>query len=200
VEEIRLRRKKSGVPDDVLVRQFPNDTRWQFNSQLDVDPYPWRTSCSPYNSGTTQVRMNTSVLTGTSNNLSEDLPEVYEEFTFLNNPKEYQFLEFYYQPFTFYNITNGETDYNGALIIMKEAFINGNTSEIGGKYVDRIWTLRVPETTKIPSSGPEVITVPIVVKAYTCEMKRVKEGDRGSVTLLYDTGTFGVLETIGTVV
>jgi hypothetical protein len=58
--------------------------------------------------------------------------------------------------------------------------------EIGSKYMNRIWTLRVPETTKIPfDRNNNTITeiVPTVVKAYTCEVERVKEGNRGSYNL-----------------
>ncbi len=85
---MRLQRNKSGVPHDVLVGQIPKDTRWKFNPQFDVDPYPWRTSCSLYNSGTTQVRMNTSILSGALNTIPAilaALPEIHEEFAFENS-------------------------------------------------------------------------------------------------------------------
>ncbi len=199
VEEMRLRRMKSGVPDDVLAGQIPNDTRWKFNSQLDVDPYPWRTSCSLYNSGTTKVTMNTSVLSATAE-LDKALPEVHEEFIFKNSPEGYEFIDSRYISFMYDNFNNNIKEHIGALIIMKEAFFNGNVSGIGGKFLDRLWTLRVPETTKILANGPEVITVPIVVKAYSCEMERVKEGDHGSVFLLEGDGTVGILETIGNLI
>jgi len=40
--------------------------------------------------------------------------------------------------------------------------------------LDRIWTLRLPETTRIPVDESIVITVLIVI-AYSCEMERVKK-------------------------
>jgi len=83
---------------------------------------------------------------------------------------------------------------------MKEAFKNGNVAEIGSKYLDRIWTLRVPETTSIPYNGSQVVTVPIVVKAYSREMERVKKGDRGSFTLLSNDKIAAILETVGSLI
>src|SRR6266542_666683 len=127
VEEMRQRRNKSGVPHDIIVGQIPEDPRWKFNPQIDVDPYPWRTSCSLYNSGTTQVRMNTSILTGDTTDVLGSLPEIHKEFIFINNPEGYKYKDSYYHSFTFSNNSiNNVLEYTGALILMKEAFINGN--------------------------------------------------------------------------
>src|SRR6266542_2636208 len=99
IEEMRIQINKSGVPDDVKAGQIPKDTRWKFNPQFDVDPYPWRTSCSLYNSGTTQVRMNTSILTGDTTDVLGSLPEIHKEFVFENSPEGYEYKELYYHSF-----------------------------------------------------------------------------------------------------
>ncbi len=200
VEEMRQRRNKSGVPHDIIVGQIPEDPRWKFNPQFDVDPYPWRSSCSLYNSGTTQVRMNTSILTGDTVDVLGSLPEIHKEFVFGNSPEGYENKELYYHPFTFSNNSNNVLGYNGALILMKEAFIYGNISEIGGKFLDRMWTLRVPETTRIPFDKSIIVPVPIIVKAYSCEMKRVKKGNRGSFNLLLGNKSSAILETLGSLI
>src|SRR6266540_4852758 len=83
VENMRRQRNKSDVPQDVMVGQIPEDPRWKFNPQFDVDPYPWRTLCLLYNSGTTQVRMNTSILTGDTTDVLGSLPEIHKEFIFI---------------------------------------------------------------------------------------------------------------------
>jgi hypothetical protein len=58
-----FKRKKSGVPDGTLVGQIPLDDRWKFNSYLDVDPYPYKSSCSICKSGIIQVNtMNFSAI------------------------------------------------------------------------------------------------------------------------------------------
>src|SRR2546421_10005912 len=44
VDAMMKKRNKSEVPDGILVGQIPNDDRWRFNAQLDVDPYPCRSS------------------------------------------------------------------------------------------------------------------------------------------------------------
>src|SRR6266498_1590730 len=126
VEEMRQQRNKSGVPHDVIVGQIPEDPRWKFNPQFDVDPYPWRSSCSLYNSGTIQVRMNTSIFTGGTKDVLESFPEVHEEFAFKNSPEGYKYNEFFHYYFTFSNKSiNGVSEYSGALIVIKEAFNYG---------------------------------------------------------------------------
>src|SRR6266542_4296737 len=201
VEEMRQRRNKSGVPHDIIVGQIPEDPRWKFNPQIDVDPYPWRTSCSLYNSGTTQVRMNTSILTGDTTDVLGSLPEIHKEFVFENSPEGYEYKELYYHSFKSSNKSvNDVRKYKGALILMKEAFNNGNVSEIGGKVLDRIWTLRVPETTSIPLNKSIIVSVPIIVKAYSCEMERVKKGNRGSFNLLLGDKSSAILETVGSLI
>ncbi len=199
---MRRQRNKSDVPQDVMVGQIPEDPRWKFNPQFDVDPYPWRTLCLLYNSGTTQVRMNTSILFSSVTSISATFPEVHEEFTFENSPKGYKHYEWSARSFTFFNksINDDVKEYNGALVLIKEAFHKGNVSEIGGKFLDRIWTLRVPETTRIPINKPIIVTVPIIVKAYSCEMERVKKGDRGSFNLLSGDISAAFLETVGSLI
>ena len=53
IEAMMNKRNKSGVPSGVLVGQIPEDNRWKFYFEFDVDPYLWRSSCSPYKSGVT---------------------------------------------------------------------------------------------------------------------------------------------------
>ncbi len=196
---MRRQRNKSDVPQDVMVGQIPEDPRWKFNPQFDVDPYPWRTLCLLYNSGTTQVRMNTSILFSGVTSISATFPEVHEEFTFENSPKGYKHYEWSARSFTFFNksINDDVKEYNGALVLIKEAFHKGNVSEIGGKFLDRIWTLRVPETIRIPLNESIIVTVPIVVEAYSCEMERVKKENRGDFGLLLEQNTDAFLVTAG---
>ena len=66
--------------------------------------------------------------------------------------------------------------------------------------MDRVWTLRVPETTRIPLNKSIIVSVPIIVKAYSCEMKRVKKGDRGSFNLLSGDISAAFLETVGSLI
>ncbi len=58
----------------------------------------------------------------------------------------------------------------------------------------------MPETVRFPFNVSQVITVPVVVKAYSCEMERVKKGGRGSFTLLLGTRSSAILETVGNLI
>ena len=132
--------------------------------------------------------MNTSVLYEDIG-LRESLPEVHAEYTFRNSSNGYNYTYGSYNSHVYYNSTNG-TDgtnliTNGAMILLVEEFKRGNFYEIGAGYINRIWTIRVPETTTIPyyldhfdhPERTEIVSVPIVIKAYTCEMKRVKKSE-----------------------
>ncbi|CAG8711216.1 5829_t:CDS:2, partial [Dentiscutata erythropus] len=190
VSTMMQRRNKSGVPGDILVGQIPLDPRWKFNTRLDVDPYPWRSSCSLYRSGVIQTNMNTSVLNLVPT-IIEAFPEVHAEYKFRNSPDGYNYTKDNYESFKYYNTTNSE-EYraNGAFIVMMEEFTRGNDSDIiGFEYINRLWTLRVPEAFRIlynPDNVTEfeIILVPVVVKAYTCKVERVKVGQNGSYNLL----------------
>nr|CAG8682865.1 1585_t:CDS:1 [Entrophospora candida] len=200
VDAMMQRRRNSSLSDGTLVGQVPVDSRWRFDPQLDVDPYPLRSSCLTYKSGMTQVNMNTSVLHGLGN-LYELLPEVHSEYIFRNTPDGYNYTDDDFRTNVYYNRTiylnytsTDQSDYraNGALILAMEFFERGNFSEIGAGIIFRMWTLRVPETTRIPyqPSHPEIseiVSVPIVVKAYTCEVKRVKEGNHGSHNMYFNS-------------
>ncbi|CAB4490756.1 hypothetical protein RhiirA5_416064 [Rhizophagus irregularis] len=196
IEAMMNKRNKSGVPDGILVGQVPKDNRWKFNPNLDVDPYTWKSSCLPYKSGITQVNMNTSIFAGIPG-LREALPEIHAEYIFRNgidghNYTDYNYTRGTYGTYIYYNRTEGTNPYwaNGAFISLVEEFTRGNFSLIGTKYMNRIWTLRVPESTRIhyyPDNvemNNEIVSVPIVVKAYTCEMERFKEGDYGGYNVL----------------
>lgn len=70
--------------------------------------------------------------------------------------------------------------------------------------MNRLWTLRVPETTSfhfypVNPEINEIVSVPIAVKAYTCEMERFKEGDHGSYNVL-DQNIGAMVTTIGDLV
>ncbi len=125
------------------------------------------------------------------------MPEVHAEFTFRNIPEGYNFTEWDYRYFaTFYN-SNSIRVANGTLILLMKVFNNNKTSsEIGAKIMYRIWTLRVPETAKIPKpkTNFEIVLVPIVVKAYSCELERVTESDHGSFAFLSGTGIDAILK------
>ena len=160
VDAMMKKRIKSGVPDGILVGQIPNDDRWRFNAQLDVDPYPCRGLCSPYKSAKMiQVNMNTTILhpstivDGTVELYVSLLPEVHAEYTIGNlnfsagNNYDTTVLSVVY-----YNKTSTDTtgrEANGALIMLIEEFKQGNFSTIGSKYINRMWTLRVPENIRI---------------------------------------------------
>ncbi|CAB4424866.1 unnamed protein product [Rhizophagus irregularis] len=196
VEAMMNKRNKSGIPDGILVGQVPKDNRWKFNPNLDVDPYIWKSSCLPYKSGITQVNMNTSIFTNILDP-RETLPEIHAEYIFRNgidghNNTGYNYTIGEYKSYIYYNRTEVTDPYetNGALILLVEEFIQGDYYLIGSKYMNRIWTLRVPESTRIhyyPDNvemNNEIVSVPIAVKAYTCEMERFKEGDHGSYNVL----------------
>jgi len=98
---------------------------------------------------------------------------------------------------TFYHINDVPVS-NGTLILGMEAFNNNRTSsEIVAKFVDRMWTLRVPEKYIIPLNGNKVEPVSIVVKAYSCEMECVKEGERGSFGLLSESSYTSIMDGVG---
>jgi hypothetical protein len=190
VEAMMNKRNKSGVPNGILVGQVPKDNRWKFNPYLDVDPYTWKSSCLLYKSGITQVNMNTSIFSGIPG-LRETLPEIHAEYIFRNGIDGYNYTAGKYETYIYYNRTKGTVTYwaNGALILLVEEFTRGDFYLVGSKYMNRIWTLRVPETTKFhfyPDNPEinEIVSVPIAVKAYSCEMERFKEGDHGSYSLL----------------
>jgi len=193
VESMRSRRNKSGVPHDVLVGQIPIDNRWKFNPRFDVDPYPWRSSCIPYNSGEIQVNLNASIMNTPCSGIKcietliKALPEVHEKYVFGNNPEGYNVGPSNYKLVkTFYHANNIRVS-NGTLILAMEAFDNNqNSSAIGAKFMDRMWTLGVPQNYLIPLRSVEVVPVSIVIKSYSCEMERVKEGERGGFGLLSD--------------
>ncbi|RGB23240.1 hypothetical protein C1646_677257 [Rhizophagus diaphanus] len=180
IEAMMNKRNKSGVPDGILVGQVLKDNRWKFNPNLDVDPYTWKSSCLLYKSGITQVNMNTSIFAGIPG-LREALPEIHAEYIFRNgidghNYTGYNYTRGTYGTYIYYNRTEGTNPYwaNGALISL----------------VEEIWTLRVPESTRIyyyPDNvemNNEIVSVPIAVKAYTCEMERFKEGKYGGYNVL----------------
>lgn len=120
--------------------------------------------------------MNTSVFSREPS-LRESLPEVHAEYIFRNSTDGYNYTEGKYGLYNYYNGSTDDTYWmNGALIILIEEFKQGGIFAIGTKYMNRLWTLRVPETTRIPYD-PDNFTsfeVPIVVKAYTCEIERIK--------------------------
>jgi hypothetical protein len=191
------KRNKSGIPSGVLVGQLPEDPRWRFDPNFDVDPYPWRSSCSIHVTGETIVNLNTSVMLDgvyQTSDLSELLPEVDAEFKFRDIPNGYEFTRRNYKSYTHFNRSNPddiERTATGTLILIIEEFTRGNISDIGAGVIHRLWTLRVPEENRMPyhredPSKSEIVTVPIVVKAYTCEVIRVKGGSQGSVNLLGD--------------
>ena len=173
------------------------DSRWKFDTNLDVDPYACRSSCSIYRSGVIQVNMNTSLMTKTPGFLEVCLPEVHSEYVFLNTPDGYNFTRGGYLASVYYNKTKGSDVFwaYGFLIVVVEEYTQGTfeliedkfTNKIGDKYINRIWTLMVPETIKFPYNPDnktfEIISVPISVKAYTCEVEFVQEVERGSYNL-----------------
>ncbi|CAG8634233.1 12970_t:CDS:2 [Ambispora gerdemannii] len=127
--------------------------------------------------------MNTSILFGEAG-IRDKLPEVHAEYIFRNSPDGYNYTRGKYDPHVYYNTTNGTYHANGALILLIEEFMRGGFYTIGMHFMNRLWTIRVPETTSIPydPDNPErveIVSVPIAVKAYTCEMERVKD-DYGS--------------------
>ncbi|CAG8619649.1 3206_t:CDS:1 [Acaulospora morrowiae] len=195
-DAILQKRNKSGVPSGVLVGQLPKDSRWKFDSSFDVDPYPWRSSCSVYASGETNVNLNTSILsdlTYKNGSLEQFLPEVHSQYGFRNGSDGYNFNGNSFKSYVHFNRSNGDTNSTatGSLILMIERFIRGNVSEVGAGVIDRLWTLRVPEENRMPYnrnnlSQSEIVSVPIVVKAYACEVTRVKEGSQGGVNVLGD--------------
>ena len=119
--------------------------------------------------------------------LIKALPEVHEKYVFGNNPEGYNVGPSNYKLVkTFYHANNIRVS-NGTLILAMEAFDNNqNSSAIGAKFMDRMLTLGVPQNYLIPLRSVEVVPVSIVIKSYSCEMERVKEGERGSFGLLSD--------------
>nr|CAG8481916.1 1486_t:CDS:2 [Entrophospora candida] len=158
------KRNKSGVPSGVLVGQIPYDSRWKFDAKYDVDPYPWRNSCSIYASGTTNVNMNTSISffeLYQKSDLRELLPEVHTNYVFGNSPNGYNHTRRNFRTYIHFNRTENEPEEMAT----------------------------VPEENKFPyhrnnQSMTEIVLVPIVVKAHTCEVTRIKVGSQGSVNLL----------------
>ena len=185
VEEMMRKRNKSGVPEGVLVGQIPMDDCWKFNARFDVDPYSCRSSCSLYGSGLIQVNMNYSEI-----DLRASFPEVHAEYKFRNSPDGFNFTRDSYATDFYWNRTKGTTTYwaNGLILTLVEEFTQGSFDAIGNKYINRIWTFKVPETIKMAYDPKHtiigVISVPMFVKAYTCEVERVKEGSYGSYNLL----------------
>ncbi len=171
-EAMLQKRSKSGVPSGTLVGQLPDDPRWKFDDKYDVDPYPWRSSCSIYASGSTNVHMNTSIMyykmkEYQESDLTKSLPEVNEKFKFSNSPFGYNFTRI--------------PSHIGSGFIL---------TDIGSGVIHRLWTLRVPEEIRMPYNNfnPQItiVSVPIDVKVYECEVVRVKEGGYGSVNILGD--------------
>ncbi|KAF0519071.1 hypothetical protein F8M41_016678 [Gigaspora margarita] len=192
LSEMMQKRTKSGVPDDALIGQIPIDSRWKFNARLDVDPYPWRSACTLYKAGFTKVNMNTSVLYAKST-LINAFPEVHAEYKFRNSPNGYNYTRDNYNQFLFYNRTNSTERFqsNGAIMLAIEEFTRGNDTElIGFEYINRLWTLRIPETFRFPYNPDkndtefEIVSTSIAVKVYTCKVERVKEGEDGGYNFL----------------
>ncbi|CAG8784963.1 27590_t:CDS:1, partial [Dentiscutata erythropus] len=198
---MRQKRSMSCVPNDILIGQIPLDPRWKFNTRLDVDPYPFRSSCSLYGSGLIQVNMNTSILylkSATVESFPESIivdtfPEVHAEYKFRNSPDGYNNTRVSYRRTLYYNRTDYTENFQAcsAFIIMMEEFTRENDSEVVGfQYINRLWTLRIPEASRIPYNPDnnntvfEIVSVPIAVKAYTCKVERVKEGEDGSYNFL----------------
>ncbi len=205
-EAMLQKRSKSGVPSGTLVGQLPDDPRWKFDDKYDVDPYPWRSSCSIYASGSTNVHMNTSIMyykmkEYQESDLTKSLPEVNEKFKFSNSPFGYNFTRRNFRSYIHFNRTGDEPlpTATGSLTLMIEEFRRGIPSHIGSGFIltdigsgviHRLWTLRVPEEIRMPYNNfnPQItiVSVPIDVKVYECEVVRVKEGGYGSVNILGD--------------
>ncbi|CAG8616893.1 4035_t:CDS:1 [Acaulospora colombiana] len=195
-EALLQKRNESGVPSGVLVGQLPQDPGWVFDSEFDVDPYPWRSSCSIYASGEVQVNMNTSVLFDTTyqnSNLQQMLPEVNSKYGFENSTDGYNYTKKSFKSYAHFVSNSDKTGYmaTGCLILIIEEFTKGNVSLVGSSVINRLWTLRVPQNNRIPynlnnQSKFEIVSLPTVVKAYSCEITRVSEGSRGGVNVLGD--------------
>ena len=137
--------------------------------------------------------MNTSVLYSLPG-VREAFPELHAEYKFRNSPDDLNYTRGSYLSFVYFNSTKGTNNFfaNGLLVTLLEEFAQESFNVTGDKYMNRIWTLKIPETTKIPydmsndlnSIETEILSVLIVVKAYTCEVKRVKDGDYGSYNVI----------------
>nr|CAG8460425.1 12878_t:CDS:1 [Entrophospora candida] len=188
------KRNKSGVPSGVLVGHIPYGSSWKFDAEYDVDPYPWRSSCSIYASGTTNVNMNTSISffeLYQNSDLRKLLPEVHTNYVFGNSPYGYNHTRRNFRTYVHFNRTGNDPEPTGTglLTLIIEEFTRGNVSEVGAGVIHRLWTLRVPQEYRLPyhrnnQSMTEIVSVPIVVKAHTCEVTRIKVGSQGSVNLL----------------
>ncbi|RIB30059.1 hypothetical protein C2G38_2153631 [Gigaspora rosea] len=136
--------------------------------------------------------MNTSVLYSNPT-LINAFPEVHAEYKFQNSPNGYNYTRGNYIQTLYYNRTNSTERFqaNGAIILVIEEFTRGNDTEvIGFEYINRLWTLRIPETFRFPYNPDqndtefEIVSTPMAVKAYTCKVVRVKEGENGSYNFL----------------
>src|SRR5437762_853114 len=84
--------------------------------------------------------------------LRNALPEIHAKYTIGNFNLSAGVYDWVARYTTFSNKTNPAevTEANGALIMLMEEFKQGNFSTIGAKYINRMWTLRVPENIRIP--------------------------------------------------
>ena len=138
--------------------------------------------------------MNTSALYGIrSSNIHELFPELHAEYKFRNSPNDLNYTRGSVSYLLYFNSTEGTNNFfaNGFLVTYLEEFTQGRFNVTGDKYMNRMWTIKIPETTKIPydpsydnSTKIEILSVPIVVKAYTCKVMRVKDDDYGSYNLI----------------
>ena len=97
--------------------------------------------------------------------MREALPEVHAKYALQNGLDGRYYTRDKYRSYVRYTTSSVNHQVNGALILLMEESTRGGFHTIRMSYENRLWTIRVSETTSIPYDpdvpGTEVVSVPV---------------------------------------